>query len=241
MTHLVMYLGISLHPLAPDARERLEMMVHNTYSRKGFNISKVTLVDWERWRDEQPLAHIVRFMGEVVTSLTFMSRLFAKPLNSSSDLLTDISSVRKYITSIEFLALVNTLRESDESIILAGHSLGTIPALRASALLGRPHTVELISPPLAYKLFHPLFEEILINQDQHYTIYTGSRDWLSQLVLRRDTLGEALPNVTLLEGDNTHELMEYLLNIPHIAAWRLMGYGNYWAKIAKSLLKRKRK
>jgi hypothetical protein len=179
------------------------------------------LVDWEEWRDNQPLykfgSMVSRFLLPILGAApnTFISNT----INRVWDILSDIPSVNSYLESAEYFLYVREMSKNLPSVIY-GHSLGCIPALRLAYEIhtnsGVSVPVVLMSPPIGYKPFHKYFviSEPPFTKEIPVTMTFGKFDWLTRVISKRYTTGSNPSNIIAKIGDIGHSFTHHaqLLN-----------------------------
>jgi hypothetical protein len=183
--------------------------------------TSVVLVDWEEWRDSQPLYKFGSTVSQFVLPLfgILPNTFLAATINRLWDNLSDIPSVNSYLDSAEYFLYVQEMSKNVPSVIY-GHSLGCIPALKLAydihAKVGVSISVVLMSPPIGYKPFHKYF----VISDPPFTkeipvIMTfGKFDWLTRVISKLYTTGTNPSNVISKIGDIGHSFTDHakLLN-----------------------------
>ena len=227
----ILFYGIGKENVPLESQEELRILL----TTKGY--TKVILVDWEPWRDEQPLKKFATGLG-VFGSALIKVPFVGKVVDVITDYATDIPSVRKYIRSVEYKNLRDDLisrsGKEDGELVIMGHSLGTIVATQFADALSRVETtpVQLIlySPPIGYKGFHSLFKPLL-NSKIRTRITLGTGDWLSKFIWFNDKKGLHPYNIVVDELYANHDLTQHLMgevkNSPPL--------GNLFKKIKESL------
>ena len=199
--------------------------LNNQEVRLKLEDPNVELVDWEEWRDRQPL---YRF-GSVISRLLLpiLKIPFGSMMHRTTDYvwdyLSDIPSVNKYIASAEYMLYIDKLAKELPTVIY-GHSLGCIPALKADKTTGKkPATydlyyktgvqipVVLMSPPIGYKPFHKYFlvSDPPFTEDVPVTMTFGDYDWLCKVISQRHKRGDNPLNVNPIIGLVGHSFSEH--------------------------------
>ncbi len=188
----------------------------------------VILVDWEEWRDNQPLYRFGSTVSQFLLPLlgVLPNTFIYNTLNRLWDNISDIPVVNSYLDSAEYFLYVQEMSKNPPSVIY-GHSLGCIPALKlaydiynktynADTKTGVIVPVVLMSPPIGYKPFHKYFvvSEPPFTKEVPVTMTFGKFDWLTRVIGKRYTTGTNPSNVVIKIGDIGHSFTDHtkLLN-----------------------------
>lgn len=222
--NLLFFLGVATEPTPPDRLLLLERKLkHSFETAYGYKINSVTIVDWEGWRERQPAS----FWGKLLLGLGVPNTILSKASSWVWDSISDVSSVAKYLKSDEYFQVLDQMNDHAYPIIVGGHSLGTIPALKAMQSSIYCRKLILISPPLGYKRFHKLFNQLGL--PPACDIYLGRNDWLSNLIAPWDRKGTE-PKFLVRVTYATHDLLDHLREIKN-KNWVVSSYGNLFKKI----------
>jgi pimeloyl-ACP methyl ester carboxylesterase len=234
MTTVLLFLGVGYESVDEKRLRILKSYAAQAITANyGVTVDNVIIVDWERWRDNQPLRVVGGIGLELLkwgSAIPFCGRL----LDAVWDISSDVLATRKYITSSDFKAELRAVAAYPD-VIVVGHSLGTIPAAVAGLTLENTTELLLISPPIGYKRFHSAFNKLLEVTTLNTTVLLGTKDWLSSLIWKGDRRGTPPAHIQMKVGHVTHELTHYLDAIIDTRyKWILGGYGRLWDKIKKS-------
>ena len=200
-----------------------------------YKADDVQMINWEKWRDRQPLAKLLTQGLKLASLATKLPLIIAEPL---LDMLSDIPSVYKYVkTELPNYDVTIVKRYIEElakktgeevEVYFVGHSLGTIPATHLASLFPHPcYSLELYAPPIGFKGFHTLYKPLLSNK-LNQTIYLGDDDPVNKLINPKD-LENTNPQVKVQLVDSGHDFFDIVSGNTRVVS--NIGLGNLLKKI----------
>lgn len=205
------------------------------------NDQAVIIVDWEEWRDNQPLYKFGSLLSRVllpfigVTPKSFIADL----VDRLWDNISDIPAVDDYLVSAEYVLYAIEMSKNLPSIIY-GHSLGCIPALKLAydlyAKTGVSIPVVLMSPPIGYKPFHKYFviDNPPFTTESPVTMTFGKFDWLTKVIARRYMSEDNPSNIVAKIGDIGHSFTEHTRLLSGEVPSRTLSLGKLFTLIGGS-------